>query len=242
MTSLCSTYWQLFLAQGVGMGIAMGFIVQVCLSIPSQWFKKKRASAMGLLAGAAGVGATVQPIYVKKVIPIVGFAWTMRIMALTCAVVLTGSFFLVKTRVAPQPSTTKATKYWIDLEAFKLKSYTLFVIGAFFIMSEFAKTDTRVTVDKTEPRFSELIVGLYVPQTYMNTFTAQYQIPGDGYWLSVLNASSIFGRILPGFLADRYGKMTILIPHLCIATLLLFLFPLFENVSLLARSLILVIH
>lgn len=79
-------------------------------------------------------------------------------------------------------------------------------------------------------------VGLYVPQTYMNTFTAQYHIRGDGYWLSVLNASSILGRLLPGFLADRYGKMTVVIPHLCIASVLLFLFPLFNNVSGLCES------
>lgn len=136
MTSLCTTYWQLFLAQGVGMGISMGLIVQVCLSIPSQWFKKRRAGAMGILASSAGLGATVQPIYVKKVIPIVGFAWTMRIMAFACAIAFTGCFFLIKTRVTPRPSTVKASKYWIDLEAFKRKSYTLFVIGAFFIMCE----------------------------------------------------------------------------------------------------------
>ena len=65
----------------------------------------------------------------------------------------------------------------------------------------------------------------------MNTFTSVHHIPGDGYWLSVLNAASIFGRVIPGVLADRYGKMTTLLPHLCIATLLLFLFPLFDNVS-----------
>lgn len=74
-------------------------------------------------------------------------------------------------------------------------------------------------------------VGMYTPQTFMNTFTSVHHIPGDGYWLSVLNAASIFGRVIPGVLADRYGKMTTLLPHLCIATLLLFLFPLFDNVS-----------
>jgi MCP family monocarboxylic acid transporter-like MFS transporter 10 len=47
----------------------------------------------------------------------------------------------------------------------------------------------------------------------------------------VLNASSILGRLLPSFLADRYGSMTVLVPHVCIAAVLTFLFPLFDKVS-----------
>jgi nitrate/nitrite transporter NarK len=72
---------------------------------------------------------------------------------------------------------------------------------------------------------------MYAPMVLINTFTAENKIPGDGYWLSVLNASSILGRLLPGLLADRYSPMTVIIPHIFIAALLCFLFPLFDNVS-----------
>jgi MFS family permease len=72
---------------------------------------------------------------------------------------------------------------------------------------------------------------MYAPMVYINTWTAAHHIAGDGYWLSVLNASSILGRLLPGVLADRYGTMNILIPHVAIASVLIFLFPLFDNVS-----------
>jgi len=37
------------------------------------------------------------------------------------------------------------------------------------------------------------------------------------YCLSILNAASLFGRIIPNWLADRYGPFTILIPN-CVAS------------------------
>lgn len=33
----------------------------------------------------------------------------------------------------------------------------------------------------------------------MDVFTSHYRIPADGYYLSIMNAASMFGRILPGF-------------------------------------------
>jgi hypothetical protein len=87
------------------------------------------------LASAAAVGSTVLPIFIKKVIPIVGYAWTMRIIAFASAIILSGCFFLIKTRLPPRK--VKAPRFWIDLDAFKVQSYTLHVIGATAIMSEF---------------------------------------------------------------------------------------------------------
>lgn len=37
------------------------------------------------------------------------------------------------------------------------------------------------------------------------------------YCLSILNAASLFGRIIPNYLADRFGPFTILIPN-CLAS------------------------
>lgn len=78
----------------------------------------------------------------------------------------------------------------------------------------------------------------------MDVATETYGIPATGYWLSVLNGASVFGRILPGeprraglpqyswltsilpgFAADRWGRMNTLVPHLAIASVLLFVFP-----------------
>lgn len=44
------------------------------------------------------------------------------------------------------------------------------------------------------------------------------------YSLSILNAASIFGRIIPNWLADTYGPLTILVPQCFISGVLIFLF------------------
>ena len=42
-------YYQNFLAQGIGMGLAMGILFMPSLSIASHYFKKRRALAMGIM-------------------------------------------------------------------------------------------------------------------------------------------------------------------------------------------------
>ncbi|KAK4053717.1 hypothetical protein OIV83_001373 [Microbotryomycetes sp. JL201] len=49
----------LFLAQGALLGIVMGLGLPLYLSLPSQWFKKKRGVATGLCAGGSGFGAGI---------------------------------------------------------------------------------------------------------------------------------------------------------------------------------------
>jgi MFS family permease len=43
-------YDQIFLSQGVGMGIGMGFMMIPSLSLMSHYFRRRRALAMGLIA------------------------------------------------------------------------------------------------------------------------------------------------------------------------------------------------
>lgn len=45
-------YYQIFLAQGIGMGIGMGLLFLPAISVTSHYFRRRRAAAMGVvLAG-----------------------------------------------------------------------------------------------------------------------------------------------------------------------------------------------
>ncbi|UZJ57568.1 hypothetical protein CBS101457_006888 [Exobasidium rhododendri] len=89
---------------------------------------------MGILASGAGVGSTVLPIMVRRLIPAVGFPWTMRIIAFASLAFLCPSYFLIKTRLPPIK--LESSRSFVDLSAFKMKSFTFFVIGAAMIMCE----------------------------------------------------------------------------------------------------------
>lgn len=56
MLSLCERYWEIFLAQGVLMGLGMGCFIVPCLAVLAQWFEGRRALAMGVAVSGSGFG------------------------------------------------------------------------------------------------------------------------------------------------------------------------------------------
>lgn len=56
MTSLCSQYWQFFLAQGVAMGLGFGCLYLPAPALVSMHFQKHQALAIGLSSSGSGIG------------------------------------------------------------------------------------------------------------------------------------------------------------------------------------------
>ena len=75
----------------------------------------------------------------------------------------------------------------------------------------------------TEPAFlmfciAQLLgfVGFYTPIFYIQVYAIQEKIMSENlafYLLPILNSASIFGRVLPNFLADKTGPLNMLIPE-----------------------------
>ncbi|GAB7351396.1 hypothetical protein MBLNU459_g2073t1 [Dothideomycetes sp. NU459] len=58
-------------------------------------------------------------------------------------------------------------------------------------------------------------MGLYAPFFYVETYAIEYKITDVNlafYLLAVINSVSVFGRIIPNFVADRTGPMNMIIP------------------------------
>lgn len=81
MTSLSTKYYQFFLSQGIGFGLGLCPLFLPAVSVIPHWFKKRRAFAMGIGAAGSSVGGVVYPIAINKLIPMVGFPWSVRIAA-----------------------------------------------------------------------------------------------------------------------------------------------------------------
>lgn len=101
----------------------------------------------------------------------------------------------------PRILPTQKGAIW-DFPAFRELPFTLFTIGAFFVF-----------------------MGQYIPFFYVPSYAIQDGIMSEDvafYMLSVLNAASFFGRIIPNFLADKTGPFNIIIPGTAAACILAF--------------------
>lgn len=101
MLSLCTKFWQVWLAQGLGMGVATGFLYQPGLAIVSQYFRRRRSFAMGIVMTGASTGGVLFPILMNNSIDKLGFAWGIRVTAF----LMLGVLIIANLIIAPRIST-----------------------------------------------------------------------------------------------------------------------------------------
>ncbi|KAI0056547.1 MFS general substrate transporter [Artomyces pyxidatus] len=179
--------YQQYLTQAILFNIGATFGFFPALSVITHWFKRKSAYALGCVLAGASAGGIVFPIMLDHLLPRVGFGWAVRAIAfivLGCYIIAT---FTIKSRRPPKP--LPPLSRIINLTAFRDPRYALFAAGAFFnILSVF------------NPFF---YVGLYGVATHGESKITPYLLP-------IMNATSIFGRVLPAILADRVGRFNVI--------------------------------
>jgi MFS family permease len=128
MTSLCKTYWQFMLAQGLCIGVGNGLLFCPSLALISTYFLKKRALALGVAACGSVTGGLIFPIMARELLPKIGFPWTIRAIGLIQLASLAVSNCLSRPRIKPR----KAGPL-IELAAFREMEYTSYAMAAFCV-------------------------------------------------------------------------------------------------------------
>ncbi|KAK3933777.1 monocarboxylate permease-like protein [Diplogelasinospora grovesii] len=182
MLSLCKTYWQIMLVQGVLMGIVMGLLQLPAFAAVSQYFEKNRAGALGLVMSGSSIGGIVMPIILSKMLNAssLGFGWSVRVIGFLIMPFMIFACVGIKARLP-----RRETQFWI-LSAFKDIRFVLLIVALFF-----------------------LFFGMFTPFFYLPSYAVSQGMDPTlaGYLLAILNAASTFGRIIPGVLADKYGRI-----------------------------------
>ncbi|GAA5860140.1 hypothetical protein JCM1840_002787 [Sporobolomyces johnsonii] len=196
--SYATEYWQIFLAQGVACGFASGIAFLPAASSVSHWFKIRRATALGFLATGSSVGGIVYPIMLNHLFTRIGFGWTVRAVGFLTLGLLIIANLTIKSRLPPR----KVEKIF-DFHPLKELGFLLFVLGETVIMW-----------------------GMYSPYFYVQDYAIAHGVSTNLalYTLSILNAASVFGRIIPNWLADKYGPLAVLTPNCILSGVLIFLF------------------
>ncbi|KAK0186904.1 major facilitator superfamily domain-containing protein [Armillaria mellea] len=132
MTSLTQEqqFWQVFLAQGIGLGIAVGIVYVPAL--------KRRSLVMGIVGSGSSIGGLVHPIMLNQFFhgPI-GFRWGVRISAFFNLGLLILANALMTTRLPPRlgnVSFAQQVAYWRHF--FTDQAYLAAIAGNFILFLE----------------------------------------------------------------------------------------------------------
>lgn len=205
-TSAATQYWQIFLAQGICLGLGNGCLFCPSLAVVSTYFSKRRALAIGIISAGTGLGGLIFPSIARQLLPSIGFGWTVRTIGFVQLVTLGAALLVLKPRVPPRKSGPL-----FEFSAFKEAEYTLYVCGAFFCF-----------------------LALYFAYYYVASFGREKI--GLGYvdglnLLLVINSVGIPGRIVPNFMADRLGSINIIIPFAAISGIVMLCWIAVKNVA-----------
>lgn len=184
MTSLSHTYYQFMLAQGILGGLCCGIIFTPSMAAVGQYFNKRRGAAMGVVVSGSGLGGVIFPIALSKMFKSsLGFGWSVRIVGFIMLALLMIACATVRRRLPPRGGNIFVPS------AFKKAQYLLSIAALFF-----------------------LVWGMFLPFFFIEEYGISQGMSSSlaSYLLSIMNAASIFGRLLPGFVADRFGNFMVL--------------------------------
>ncbi|OAR02829.1 hypothetical protein LLEC1_01600 [Akanthomyces lecanii] len=184
LLSLCKSYWQFMLCQAVLQGILMGLLQFPSMAAVSQYFDVNRAAATGVAVSGSSIGGIVIPMALSKMLngTNIGFGWSIRVIGFLILPFLAIALFTVKARLPP-----RARSFWLT--------------GAF--------TDAKLVVLTVSMFF--VFMGMFLPLFFIPTYATIRGMEATlaGYLSAILNASSTFGRVIPGIMADKVGKLNV---------------------------------
>ncbi|KAM0794111.1 major facilitator superfamily domain-containing protein, partial [Usnea florida] len=197
MTSLGKEYYQLFLAQAVCSGMGASALFYAGTNSLLTWFFKRRALATGIAASGASLGGVIMPIMINRLIPRIGFGWTMRALAFMLFGLLLIANVTVKSRLPHKPKPWKVMDFVVPL---KEPKFLFLALGSFFFFW-----------------------GLFLPINFIVLYAQHYGMSESlsNYQLPILNAGSVFGRIIPGYLGDRFGRFNVTIATTVFSTIII---------------------
>ncbi|KAH7339993.1 major facilitator superfamily domain-containing protein [Rhizoctonia solani] len=182
-----SKLWHFFLAQGILQGLATGLCFPFVLAYPSQWFKRKRGLATGIVAAGSSFGGGTATLILRAMLTHISFRNTLLIYAGIHFVLMTIAIMLVKE--GPAGAAARAARGRAGLADKKMLKDPVFWSTAFAL--------------------GLCIFGFFNPYFYMPTYavsriptlSAQYAVLPS----SIMNFSSALGRSLIGLIADSIG-------------------------------------
>ena len=205
MVSLCKEYYQFFLAQGVFLGFSLPFLFIPAISVLPRHFSKNRSLALGIAVAGSSFGGVIWPIMLDQLLnkDNVSFGWTLRIVAFTMLPLLVVAIVTVRPPSDGGQSIKDPAEGQAEGQAEGPPS------------TQGHKTDLSIVKSLTFwalcAGLGLCFLGLWSPLVFVASYAVNLGFPTSlsFYTVSMANGASLFGRILAGLLADRYGNFNV---------------------------------
>ncbi|OAA36227.1 Major facilitator superfamily domain, general substrate transporter [Cordyceps fumosorosea ARSEF 2679] len=197
-TSLATEYWQIFLAQGLCIGLGMGACYVPSMAVVGSYWQQHKAFAIGLAASGSGTGSILFTLVIQHLQPTIGFASAVRVQGYISLVFAVVVVVVFRPRLPPR----KAGPI-VEWKAFTEPTYVLFTIGVVLI-------------------FAAVYFCFFFINTYA-TLRVGLSPEAAANLLVIISAIGIPVRPLLGYLADRYfGSLLTLIVSTVFLAIMLF--------------------
>ncbi|KAJ2785213.1 hypothetical protein H4R18_000664 [Coemansia javaensis] len=188
LASFSTKVWQLMLTQGVLFGVGASFLLAPSNSIAPQWFDRHRGLASGVATAGSSLGGLWFAAATQTAMDSLGFAWALRILGILTFAVTGTMNLLYFQRVPPQPR-----KRVFELQVARRLTFWLIAL-----------------------ELLAAYTGHWAVVFYVGTTARQVggTLQDGSRLLVVLNAGNVAGRILTGFIADKFGSINTLLASL----------------------------
>ena len=180
--SFAREIWQLYLSQGILVGVGVGFVYIPSIAVLSQWFSKRRSLANGITAAGSGVGGIIVSLATNKIIEKISFEWSLRITGILAF----GMNCIAVSLIRDRNKIIQPAQNPFDIELLADPGVWLLMIWIFFSMLGY------VTLFCSLPDYA-LSIGLHQSQA--------------ANLVTFMNLGTAVGRPFLGTLSDRYGRI-----------------------------------
>ncbi|KAL8897034.1 MAG: hypothetical protein Q9192_002775 [Flavoplaca navasiana] len=216
-------YGLVWLTSGLLAGLGMTCFFTYSSHNVIQWFPRKRYIAAGITSTGAGAGGIIYPLTFKFLVANFGFPTGVRILsALVAGTTLIAFIFGMPCKHVNRRPVGSVFRFstWIDKQAFRNRSYTLYVIAVALVYGGFYSIAFHVTEWAEVKGFG----------TEEDVAGGTGERPGNGgfrtFWfLAIMNGTSIIGRLASAFFATHLSNPIVVHTITCfLASLLAFFF------------------
>lgn len=211
LASFATQLWQLYLTQGVMVGISTALLYAPATTVLPGWFLEKRSLALGLSLIGTGAGGVTYSVSVSKLIQDTGNQrWALRMMAIACTLTSIVATVLLRQRNPLKPCGYKSRAGIIKQFKliFSLRVATLYSVDLVAIWFAFALFGYNLMIFTLSPY--AVAKGLPAHQAAILT--------------TCLNAAQSVGRPIMGYLGDRCGRVNTTVTLTAVLTVFMFAF------------------